>query len=95
MSKLPEAGTGVLGMSTGTFTGRVASGAATSSPETALPSMVLAPTRDRPWVAVSGTVDTALMLNAPVDWPTGMLVGRSVVITTLIGWSPINGNGHV
>ncbi|RAY11038.1 hypothetical protein DPM19_32565 [Actinomadura craniellae] len=93
--KAPEAGTGVEGIGAGTLTGRVMPGAATCESARAVPSMVLAPTRVSPWVAVSGTVDVVLITIAGLASPTAIDVGKSESIFTVTCCVPISGNGQV
>jgi hypothetical protein len=53
---------------------------------------VAAPTVRRPTRAVSLTVATALIWNAPVGVPGAISVGISELICTVSGWAPMSGN---
>ncbi len=94
-SKAPLAGTSVFSTSTGTWTSSVASGAATVASASPLPSIVFAPTRLNPSVAVSGTVATDSTANSGVGSPTTAEPGTSALISTCIDCSPMSGNGQV
>src|SRR5690554_7640 len=62
---------------------------------TAVPSTVSEPTSLRPVRESSFTSVIADTANAGKGVPTVALVGMSALISALIGWSPISGNGQV
>ncbi|MPZ00271.1 MAG: hypothetical protein GEU97_20250 [Actinophytocola sp.] len=91
----PLAGTSVFATSTGTWTSRVASGVSTAASASPLPSIVFAPTRLSPCVAVAGTIATDSTSNSGVGSPTTADPGTSALISTAIVCSPMSGNGQV